>query len=81
MAVLPPITLPVVLRIGESEAEIGHIEVPLSMRMAAATRLSDGSLSLPIGVEADGSELRRRVADFLREAAAAFQEEVPADGD
>jgi hypothetical protein len=80
MARLTPITLPVVLRIGESEAEIGHVEVPLNMRMAAATRLPDGSLSLPVGFEADGPELRRRVADFLREAAAAF-EEVPADGD
>jgi len=80
MAKLTPITLPVVLRIGDSEAEIGHIEVPVNIRMANATPHPDGPLSLPIEVEADGPAVRRRVADFLREAAAAF-EEVPADGD
>ncbi|WP_436759336.1 hypothetical protein [Streptosporangium sp. V21-05] len=81
MAKLTPITLPVVLRIGESEAEIGRIEVPLTVKMTSATRAPDGSVSLPVTAETDGPELRRRVAAFLREAAAAFEEEGPADGD
>jgi hypothetical protein len=80
MAKLRPITMPVVLRIGGTEAEIGEIEVPLTIRRGAAVPLPDGSVELPVVADLDGEELRRRIAGFLRGVAAVI-ERAPADGE
>lgn len=80
MAQTTPMTLPVVLRVGNTEGAIGHIEVPLAIATTPTSRQPDGALNLPVTVDLDAPELRRRIAAFLREAADAF-EEVPVDAD
>jgi hypothetical protein len=76
VANLLPITIPVMLGVSESNAEIGRVDVPFSKRQIV--RDDDGSLHLELTV--DHGELRRRLAGLLREAADQF-ERGPLDAD
>lgn len=63
-------SLPVTLQVGETVCEFGTIELPFTTMVVAPRS---------IAVRLDDTELRRRLAAMLREAADTL-EEGPADG-
>lgn len=58
-------TLPVTLTVGDTQCEVGTVNLPL---VAETTSPRD------LAVRVDVPELRRRIADLLREAAQAIED-------
>ncbi|MEU9888002.1 hypothetical protein [Sphaerisporangium sp. NPDC051011] len=67
MASLRP-HLPVVLRVGTHEVEIGTVRVPFRVTPGEVSRLPGGN-EARCTVQLDGAEFRRRMADLLLDAA------------